>query len=87
MKALLITIRLKDPKIDYTYLFETIKDYECVTINNWTYMLKTKLSPKNIYAALRPHLKEEDTLLIFTLKQQWQGRGPNELINWILKHF
>jgi hypothetical protein len=86
MQPVLIALRLKDTKVDYTNLFETIKDFGGVTINNWTYILKTKQSPKNVYQTLRPHLQNEDTLMVFSLKRQWQGRGPNELIDWIMNY-
>ncbi len=86
MNALLIVFKLQDTKVDYTYLFETIDDLGCITINNWTYAIMTKLSPKNIYDTLRPHFKNEDTLLVLTVKGKWQGRGPNELVDWILKN-
>ena len=79
MEALLITIKLRDPQIDYADLVEIIKDFECLPINNWTYVLETKLSPQHIYDTLRPHLESQDTLLVLTLKNEWQGRGPDDM--------
>ena len=73
---------------DYSGLYEAIKGY-----GNWmhyldsTWFIKTNQTPQQIFDTLKPHIDDNDYLLIIEVKNNKQGWLPEEAWEWFRQAF
>jgi hypothetical protein len=86
MNVLLVTFRLQDRTKVYDDLFSAIEHYPNARVSSTTYLIHTDDSPSDVYSELRPFISTPmDTLIILSVSWPWHGRGPNELLDWMLQ--
>ena len=84
MPLYIISYDLKKPDRDYTGLFEAIKGFD-----GWwhylesTWIVKTGDDPNQIWEKLKPHIDENDNLLIIEAGKERQGWLPKKAWDWI----
>lgn len=80
---ILITFNIHDKTRDKTALLETIKQ-----LGAWWHHLETvwivdtRLSPKEAYNRLAPHLLKADHILVIEIKKNYWGWLPKEAWEW-----
>jgi hypothetical protein len=86
MALLLITFHHRDLEIDYKKFHKAVAQYAHVKLSPRSYLLETDEVPKDIYQKLRPLISVAgDTLIIFEISNRWHGRGPTELMDWLME--
>ena len=80
----LISYDLRRPGQDYKTLHDAIKAY-----GNWAkpleslWLIDTAQSAQQIYDRLRPHMDDNDSLLITSIGRDRQGWLSQEIWNWL----
>jgi len=87
MGAYSITYDLSKPGRDYEGLYEAIKG----TGTWWhylesTWIVKTNLTPSQIWQHLQPHTDENDSILIIEIRDNVSGWLPKKAWEWIHEH-
>ena len=86
MGVLLVTFRLQDQVKIYDELFSEIERYPHARVSSTAYLIHTDETPSEVYTSLRPYVSAPmDTLIILSVSWPWHGRGPNELLDWMLQ--
>ncbi len=62
-----------------------INEYINRKISNSSYIIETKLSPKEVYEEFRIHLNQGDTLIISKFANPWHGHGDKDVIDWLVE--
>ncbi len=83
--VVLISYDLKKPGKDYKKLYEGLKE---IGTEWWHYLesvwlLETHLTPDQISASLRPHMDNNDSLFVITLRPSYDGWLPEDAWNWL----
>lgn len=84
MVLYIVSYDLKKPDRDYTGLYNAIKEFGI-----WwrylesTWIIKTTESHDKIFEKLRPHIDEDDNLLIIEAGKNYQGWLPQKAWDWI----
>ena len=74
----------KKPDRDYSGLFDVLKSF-----SSWwhylesTWLISTKDDANEIYNKLRPHVNDNDSLLIIKVNKDRQGWLPKKAWDWI----
>lgn len=84
MKVLLVTYDLKKSGKNYSDLYETLKKAS----RWWHYLescwlLQTALSPQEWFDKIKPHIDDNDNVLIIEVKADYHGWLPKTAWNWI----
>lgn len=84
MKVLLVCYDLGKPNRDYTGLYQILKK----ATSWWHYLescwlLKTELSPSQWFDKLKPHIDDNDSLLIIEVRKNYKGWLPKKAWDWI----
>jgi hypothetical protein len=83
-RVLLVTYDLKTPSWDYNKFYETLKAQGMwwhYLSSSW--LVATSSTPDQLYAALTPHLSQQDWILILPVKKPAFGWLPKEAWDWI----
>ncbi len=62
-----------------------INNYINRKISNSTYIIETKLSPKEVYEEFRKHVAQGDTLIISKFANPWHGHGDKDVMDWLVE--
>lgn len=87
MRVLLVSYDLKKPGRDYSGLYDTLK-----TAPSWwhylesCWLLKTDLSPNDLWDGIRQHIDRNDYVLIIEVTSSYQGWLPEKAWDWINKN-
>ncbi|MCK5283572.1 MAG: hypothetical protein KAK00_09280 [Nanoarchaeota archaeon] len=82
-----ISYDLGKPNRDYGGLFDELKKFD-----NWwhylesTWIIKTSKEPNEIFDKLKPHLDNDDNLLVIEAGKKSQGRLSQKAWDWIKKN-
>jgi len=76
MATLIVTYDLKkEPsERDYDGFHKCIKQYDWRQLSESCYAIDAKISPSSLYEALKPHIDQNDTVLVLTLAAPWAGQ-------------
>ncbi|MDI3535476.1 MAG: hypothetical protein PWQ82_1841 [Thermosediminibacterales bacterium] len=88
MAAYLITYDLNTPGKDYSELYEAIKkscSYYCHYLDS-VWIVKSSLSPEEIFDNIHPKMDKNDYLLIIEVKNNKQGWLPKEAWDCLNNH-
>ena len=86
MAVLLVTFRLQDRLKIYDDLFAAIEEFPNARISSTTYLIDTDDPPSDVYNDLREYISVPmDTLLVLSVSWPWHGRGPSDLLDWMLQ--
>ncbi len=86
-KAYAINYDLSAPNRDYSGLYESIKSFP-----NWwhylesTWLIVTVNTPSQIWEKLKPHIDDDDSLLIIEVRDNVSGWMTKKAWNWIHKN-
>lgn len=84
MKVLLVSYDLKNPGKNYSDLYETLK-----TASSWwhylesCWLLKTSLTAQEWFDKIRPHIDDNDSVLIVEVQRPYHGWLPKDAWKWI----
>jgi len=84
MKVLLVSYDLKKPGKDYSGLYEALKK----AYGWWHYLescwlLKTDLLSQQWFERIKPHMDDNDFLLIIEVTRDYNGWLPQKAWDWI----
>jgi hypothetical protein len=87
MKVLLVSYDLKKTSKNYTGLYNALKEATAW----WHYLrscwlLKTDYTPQQWYYKLKPHIDDDDSILIIEVVHNYQGWLSKEAWDWISKN-
>ena len=84
MELLSVTYQINNEYhfIDFQNL---INNYINRKISNSTYIIETKLSPKEVYEEFRKHVNQGDTLIISKFANPWHGHGDKDVMDWLVE--
>lgn len=85
MAVRLITYDLKkEPsKHDYSGFYKVIKSYSWVRLSESSYAIDTNTSPTDIFNLLKPHIDDNDWVLVMTLTRPYWGQHHKDVIAWL----
>jgi CRISPR-associated endonuclease Cas2 len=89
MPIQLITYDLKKEKggeRDYAPFYDYIKKHDWVRLSESSYAIATTDSAKTIYEALKPHVDENDNVLVMRLDSPCVGQNQKHVVAWLEKN-
>lgn len=84
MTIYIISYDLKQSDKDYSGMYESIKAFD-----NWwhylesTWIIKTDDASEEVFNKLKPHIDDDDNLLIIEVGKKRQGWLPKKAWDWI----
>jgi hypothetical protein len=85
MKVYSINYDLKKPGMDYQDLYDAIKQYNWWHYLESTWLVHTNDSASDIFKRLKPHIDDNDSILIIEAGKDKAGWLPEEAWDWINK--
>ena len=85
MGLLSVTYKIDNRDPHYGDFQDLINQYPHRKISNSSYIIETKLSPKEFYVEFRIHLNQGDTLIISKFANPWHGHGDKDVIDWLVE--
>jgi len=85
MKLLSVTYKINNDEPHYVDFQDLINQFPHRKISNSSYIIETKLSPKEVYKEFRTHINQSDTLIISKFAKPWHGHGDDDIIDWLVE--
>ncbi len=83
MRILTYDLNKEQTKEDYEGFYKVIKSYDWAKLSESSYALNTIDLPDVIYNKLKPHIDNNDNVLIFTLTIPYSGRSSQAVVDWL----
>lgn len=68
---------------DYKGLYDVLKTYAYMHYLDSTWLISTSESTQTIYDKVKPHIDENDCLLVIQAKQSYNGWLPKDAWEWL----
>lgn len=86
MPVLLVTYDLNKEqgrKPDYEGIRSVLDAYDWAKLSESSYAVATREDPTTLYSKLKPHLDDNDEIVVITLSRPWYGWHSQEVIRWL----